>query len=326
MDFFRGKKFQTTDEDGRIITSIDGYNSYLFIVDRKTRYAWVFLTSSKHPPVAEAEAVLKKFGSPHKHKTVCTDQGKELGLSNDFKAMIAKNNYNLKVTGADNSRENGVAERPHRTLAQIMRCILHSAELGPQYWRFALLHAAKLYNRRPHSSIKMTPIQAFTGTKPDLSNLRIFISRVYAKKTGRRPFKLDKHAYEGIYLGTTSNDKNIYIKDDQTGRIKIGAHVYFDEAHMSSPAGKAPLAAQALQRLGYNQVKSWTKEHPTLKRKNSQVSVELLTPTAKLPTRGTPGSIVYDVTNPGESFTLTAGETKVIQLDLALTPPSGSYT
>ena len=324
--FVRGKKYQTTDDEGRIITSIDGYNSYLLIIDRKTRYAWVFLTSSKHPPVAEAEAVLKKFGSPHQHKTVCTDQGKELGLSNEFKAMLARNNFNLKVTGADNSRENGRAERPHRTLAQIMRCILHSAELGPQYWSFALIHATKLYNRLPHSSIKMTPTQAFTGTKPDLSNLKIFGSRVYAKKPGRRPFKLDNHAYQGIYLGNTSTDRNVYIRDDKTGRIKIGAHVYFDEAHMTSPASKAPLAAQALQRLGYHQVESWIKDLPALQKDNNQVDIELITTTAKLPKRGTSGSIGYDVSNPGQAFTLSPGQTKVVPLDLAITPPAGSYT
>ena len=324
--FVRGSKYKSTNEEGRIITSIDGYNSYLLIVDRHTRYAWIFLTSSKHPPVKEAEAILKKFGSPHPHKTVCTDQGKELGLSNDFKAMLAKNEFSLKVTGSDNSRENGRAERPHRTLAQIMRCILHSADMGPQYWSFALVHAVKLYNCIPHTSIKTTPTEAFTGTKPNLANLRIFGSRVFAKKPGNRPFKLDNHAYEGIYLGHTSNNRNVYIRDQQSGRIKIGAHVYFDEAHMTAPAGKVPLAAQALQRIGYNQSETWVKEHQQVQEESNTVSVEKLSKTATLPTRGTPGSIGYDVANPGPDITINPGETKVIQLDIAITPPPGCYT
>ena len=36
-----------------------------------------------------------------------------------------------------------------------------------------------------------------------------------------------------------------------------GTHVMFDEAHMTVPAAQAPLAAQALQRLGYYTRESW---------------------------------------------------------------------
>ena len=108
--FVRGKEYSHQDKQGKIMTSIDGYKSYLLIIDRATRYAWIFLTSSKNPPVKEAEAVLQKFGSKDKHKIVCTDQGKELGLSVEFKKMLAKNDYVLKITGSDNSRENGRAK------------------------------------------------------------------------------------------------------------------------------------------------------------------------------------------------------------------------
>ena len=257
---------------------------------------------------------------------MCTDQGKELCLSSEFKAMLARNGYTLKVTGADNSRENGQAERPHRTLAQMMRCILHSAELGPEYWSFALTHATKLYNKLPHSSIKMSPFEAFTGSKPDVSNLKIFGSRVYAKKPGHRPFKLDQHAYEGIYLGSTSNEKNVYIKDHKSNRVKIGAHVYYDEAHMAAPAGKVPLAAQALQRLGYNQQETWVTQHEAQQTEDNVVRINLLSKHATMPSRATAASVGYDVSNTAESITIQPGETKLIPLDISITPPPGCYT
>ena len=41
--------------------------------------------------------------------------------------------------------------------------------------------------------------------------------------------------------------------------VKIGQHVVFDEAHMTTPAGYAPLAAKALQCLGYYVHESWVK-------------------------------------------------------------------
>ena len=44
--FVRGAGFRIKQEDKPTITSIDGFNSYLIIVDRVTRYIWVFLTTS----------------------------------------------------------------------------------------------------------------------------------------------------------------------------------------------------------------------------------------------------------------------------------------
>ena len=48
--FVRGSSYTIKQEDGPPITSKEGYNSYLLIIDRATRYMWVFLTSSKEPP------------------------------------------------------------------------------------------------------------------------------------------------------------------------------------------------------------------------------------------------------------------------------------
>ena len=145
---------------------------------------------------------------------------------------------------------------------------------------------------------------------------------------------IDKHAYpkgafgEGwlLYLGSTSNEKNVYIKDNTTNKIKIGTHVYFDEAHMSTPASKAPIVAQALQRLGYNQTESWVQQHEALSTIHNTVQVQILSKNAKVPKRGTKGAIGYDVHHPGKDVTLKSGETKVFPFDIALTPPDGCYT
>jgi hypothetical protein len=44
MGFFRGTKYNIQDKDGHIKTSLDGYNSYLIIVDKTTCYTWVLLS------------------------------------------------------------------------------------------------------------------------------------------------------------------------------------------------------------------------------------------------------------------------------------------
>ena len=51
MGFVRGSGYDVKDEDGKRITSLDGYNSYLIIIDQKTRRHWIFLTKNKNPPL-----------------------------------------------------------------------------------------------------------------------------------------------------------------------------------------------------------------------------------------------------------------------------------
>ena len=63
MDFgsVRGSSWHAKNEDGKLVTSIDGHRSYLIVVDRFTRYKWVFNTATKKPSLDEVESILRKF-------------------------------------------------------------------------------------------------------------------------------------------------------------------------------------------------------------------------------------------------------------------------
>jgi len=93
--FVRGSAFKDKDDQGCIITSIDGFRSYLIIVDRATRYKWLLLTSTKHPPIQEVDSIIKKFHpSLHVlHITIRTDQGGELGKLHKFRDLLKKYEY-----------------------------------------------------------------------------------------------------------------------------------------------------------------------------------------------------------------------------------------
>jgi hypothetical protein len=51
MGFVHGTQLSYKDEDGQLVTRLDGYNSYLIVVDRATYYTWVFLTRNKKTKV-----------------------------------------------------------------------------------------------------------------------------------------------------------------------------------------------------------------------------------------------------------------------------------
>lgn len=79
MGFVRGSGFDSKDEDGRRITSLDGYNSYQIIVDRKTRRTWTFLSKNKVPPMDTIRSFLQKNGCRYStRKIIRSDQGGEL--------------------------------------------------------------------------------------------------------------------------------------------------------------------------------------------------------------------------------------------------------
>ena len=100
--------------------------------------------------------------------------------------MIAECGFSLEETGADTSSQNGMAERPNNTFGEMMRTMLKSAELGPEFWSFALIYAAYLKNRMYHIAIRKTPYKMMTGEKPNLSNIKIFGCKMCAKKNQQK--------------------------------------------------------------------------------------------------------------------------------------------
>ena len=113
MGFVRGTQFSYRDKDGTLVTSLDGYNSYLLIVDKATRYTWVFLARSKHPQIEIIQNFLKMHGSKNgTQRYIRTDAGGELWSSHAFQKMAFEEGFIPQVTAADASFQNGAPE-PH---------------------------------------------------------------------------------------------------------------------------------------------------------------------------------------------------------------------
>jgi dUTP pyrophosphatase len=326
--FVCGAEYSMRTEDGKTVTSLDGKKAYLLIIDRSSRYTWIFTTDSKVPPIKIAQKVLNKFKSTNPHRTVRVDQGGELGKSQAFKNMVAEEKFSLELTGSDASAQNSTAKNPNKVFGQMMRCMLHSAELGPEYWSWALAHAVYIKNRLPHHTIKISPYEKFTGTQPDVSNIRIFGSCVYAKEAGKRRFKLDHGTRKGTFLGFTATDKIITYIDKETGKVKTATHAIFDEAHFTVPASQAPLAAQTLQRLGYYAKEDW-KDGLFIKFNDDATGkflIQKLTTTAKIPERGSKESIGYDIfADATDDIIIPPGNTMPIPTGLAMKCPTNTY-
>ena len=314
--FVRGKKWKSEDKDGKIITSLDGYRSYLLIVDHATRYKWVFLTKRKTPPIEQVDRLLETLDCDATGKFIMTDQGGELGKSFAFQRMVDKHKYSLKLTGAGSSEANGRCERVHQDLGRMMRCLLHGAGLGPEYWSFALIHSTYLLNRWPHSALKMSPYQAIFNKIPDLSHLKVFGSKVEIYKQDKQGAKLDDKSSPGIFLHYAGSPTNIIVQDSVTKSIKSTRHYYWDELHMSSPPNERPPMSQAIA----SHLQPVSILHN--KQRDKTMKITPLTSNAMMPTNNNFGGITV---SSATSIELTPGETCQVPTDLAIKCPDETY-
>ena len=320
--FMRGSDWSQKDEvTGKLVTSIDGMRSYFLMVDEATRYLWVFLTSSKVPPIEMARGVLRQF-EKKPGRTLRCDQGGELGRSGAFGKMVHDEGYLLQTTGAYSSAQNGLAEKPNQDLAAMVRSLLHGAGLGSEYWSYALRHAVYLKNRLPHSSLKWsTPYEQLNGRKPNLSHLKIFGSRVHAH-SGPRGAKLDSNNVDCTFMTYSATDKNIWTMNNRTNKPMLATHYTFDEAHMSNLTNELPPYALALQRSGYNT----SLDTPPSSTPNAKCILKYtkLSDHATEPTRSTPASAGLDLYS-SQDVTFLPGTITAVPTDLAVEFNNGSY-
>jgi hypothetical protein len=128
------------------IEGIHGYKSYLIIVDRKSRYIWVFLSKNKEPPLQFLKLWFRQHrvgvrGSQKlKGCVLRTDGGGELAGSHKLQQLCDEINYMLETTGTHASSQNGLSERPHRHAGKVIRVLLDNTMLPPMYWPYALVH------------------------------------------------------------------------------------------------------------------------------------------------------------------------------------------
>ena len=318
--FVRGSDFKTKNDDGRIITSRDGYNCYLIIVDKFSGYMWVMLSNNKEPPLEFVKTFLEKHGDRNSPiRQVRTDQGGELWSSTDYKEVVTKAGFILEPTGAGNPKQNGQAEAPNKTLGRLMRGMLYNAGLGSEYWSYALTHAVYVKNRLPHTKfhLKMSPYESLTGIRPNLSNLKVWGCRVVVKQPIIKGAKLDDISSQGIFLRYTATPKNVVYLDLETNREKISTDVVFDEANFVSgnknPGGKALVEA------------GQQKQNPKASDSNQAIiKVKQLHEHAILPSRATPQSAGLDI-HTIHDIVIDAGMTKFINTGISVSVPEGTY-
>ena len=124
-------------------------------------------------------------------------------------------------------QQNGVAERMNRTIISKARCMLSNAGLHRHFWAEAASTACCLINRSPSIAInKKTPIEVWSGSLANYSELRVFGCIVYAHAYNG---KLEPRAVKCIFLGYKSGVKGYKLWNPETRKVVISRYVVFNE-------------------------------------------------------------------------------------------------
>jgi len=101
-------------------------------------------------------------------------------MSSEFQNLFKAEGVGHELIVPKIPQQNGVAERQNRTLVESIRTMLIQAKLPQKFWVEVQNTASYLHSRSPTKVVdNATPLEAWTGAKPDVKHLRSFGCTAY---------------------------------------------------------------------------------------------------------------------------------------------------
>ena len=153
--------------------------------------------------------------------------------SAEFDLYLTKEGIKHELTIPHTPQQNGVTGRLNRTLVEGVRIMLADSKLPHRFWAEALSTATYLHNRSPTNTLEgITPFEAWSGTKPDVSSLHIFGCSAYAHVPKSERRKLDSKTKKCVLLGYGANQKGYRLYDLECMKVINCRDVVFNQASM----------------------------------------------------------------------------------------------
>ena len=128
-------------------------------------------------------------------------------------------------------QQNGKAERAIRTIEGRVLAMLAATGAPQSLWGEATLTAAYLWNRTPSRTLLpgVTPFEMVHGRKPNLSHLRVWGVRCFARVPLELQTKLGLRSRECYFMGYPDGVKGYRVRDVRTRAFFNSRDVIFDE-------------------------------------------------------------------------------------------------
>ena len=89
----------------------------------------------------------------------------------EVRTLFQRYGYDIRVTGADASNQNGPVERAHLTVANAVCSLLIGANLSPKFWPYAFHHYLRIKNAAlPARDQTKSSLELAFGTVDDFSD------------------------------------------------------------------------------------------------------------------------------------------------------------
>ena len=223
---------------GPLPASVNGGFTYAInFVDKATRTAAVAFLKSKHSDnVLEA---LKQFQNRYKDlltdgrvKEWRTDAGGEFtsnSLDDFCEELSIKRSFSIPY---EPRKGNARSERFWGLVLRPMRSMLAESKLPLKFWTYAMQQATMLHDVLPTRALPdcISPFEARTGTKPDLSRIRAFGCQCFVHMHKRdRPSKLSPTYAEAVHLGQDDSRPGYLVYIPSLERFTSAWHIRFRE-------------------------------------------------------------------------------------------------
>lgn len=238
-----------TDLCGPMSTVTPGGNRYFMVlIDDYSRYLVLYLLKdkgeAKHCIKSFVRLVENQFG--RKPQAIRSDRGAEF-VNKELKQFYSDEGIRMELTAGYAPQQNGVAERRNRYLQEMAVCMLLDAGLGKQYWGEAIATASYIQNRLPSRSTEKTPMELWSGQKPDLSELKVFGCDAYVYIPDVKRKKLEKRAEKLTFIGYACGSKAYRFLNKQTGKIIISRDAKFLELGVEIQEEQGPSSVEPVK-------------------------------------------------------------------------------
>lgn len=168
--------------------------------------------------------------SENRIKVFRTDRGGEF-CSTQFINYCEEAGILRHYTAPYSAHQNGVVERRNRTVVAMARSFLKEKQVPSDFWGEAVRHSVYILNRFPTRALsKYTPYEVWSGSKPDVSHIRVFGCCAYMKVPSVHVKKLDDRSKYVVYLGREPGTKAHRLYDPEERKVLIRRDVVFVES------------------------------------------------------------------------------------------------
>jgi hypothetical protein len=217
------------------VRGADGSYYALFFTDEATRVTFGHCAGNKRDAIEGVEQLREELLVPeglHLHRIRCDGAG-------DFEPLLEHGHaagYEVVNSAPHTPQSNGIAERKVQEIKKVARCFMEQASLPAFLWPYAVSHAIYVVNRRPTSALDgKTPMEAWTGCAPDLSQLRNFGCYAFVRAEGANKRALVA-GWRGRYIGNSRRSPGTFLVYNESTRQVIATR---NVTFLEHPAGVA---------------------------------------------------------------------------------------